>query len=90
MYGRLPRLGIDGFTRGQVRQPDEPSANHGLVDAVASLGDGRANVGGLFHGAVDGSVAPVGVEELFVEQRLDHFDRQESRTFSQRYFINKM
>lgn len=29
------------------------------------------------------------VEELFMEQRLDHFDRQESRTFSQRYFVNK-
>lgn len=29
------------------------------------------------------------VEELFVEQRLDHFDRQETRTFSQRYFVNK-
>ncbi|CAN0439774.1 unnamed protein product, partial [Laminaria digitata] len=45
--------------------------------------------GGLFHGVVGGPVAIDDVEELFMEQRLDHFDRQEARTFSQRYFINK-
>lgn len=29
------------------------------------------------------------VDELFFEQRLDHFDRQELQTFRQRYFVNK-
>ena len=78
LYGRLPRLGVDGFTSGHIGQPDEHP----------SLADGLAHAG-VFHDVVGGSVAADGVEELFMEQRLDHFDRQESRTFSQRYFINK-
>jgi hypothetical protein len=33
------------------------------------------------------SVGPA-KDQLFVNQSLDHFDRQESRTFQQRYFVN--
>lgn len=87
VYGRLPRLGVDGFISGHIRQLDEPGP--GLVEAIGSLADGLVSAGGLFHGVVSGSVGTDDVEEQFMEQRLDHFDRQESRTFSQRYFINK-
>lgn len=83
----LPRLGVDGFISGHIRQLDEPGP--GLVEAIGSLADGLVSAGGLFHGVVSGSVGTDDVEEQFMEQRLDHFDRQESRTFSQRYFINK-
>ena len=90
MYGRLPQPGVDGFTSGRVGQPyDEPDANPGLVDAIASLADGLANAEGLFHGAVGGSSEADGIEIFFMEQRLDHFDRQETRTFPHRYFINR-
>eukprot|EP00904_Undaria_pinnatifida_P007440 jgi/Undpi1/3826/HiC_scaffold_16.g07195.m1 len=87
---RLPRPGVDRFPSVHIGQPDdEPDANPKLVDAIASLADGLANAKGLFHGAVGGSSEADGVEILFMEQRLDHFDRQETRTFPQRYFINR-
>ena len=90
MYGRLPRPGVDRFPSVHIGQPhDEPDPNPKLVDAIASLADGLANVEGLFHGAVGGSSEVDGVEILSMEQRLDHFDRQETRTFPQRYFINR-
>ena len=55
------------------------STGEHLGIGVRSTGGG---VGGLQTDEDD-------VKELFVEQRLDHFDRLNSRTFSQRYFINK-
>lgn len=89
MSERLPRPGVDGFTSGRIGHPDEPSANPGLVDAIASLADGLVSAGGLLHGAVGENAEADGVEVLFMEQRLDHFDRQETRTFPQRYFVNR-
>lgn len=40
-------------------------------------------------GLVNSNDAIQYVLERFMEQRLDHFDRQQSKTFNQRYFINK-
>lgn len=74
-FGRLPRLGADGFIASEL---------YGVT--VSSLSD----TDGLELGEGVGKAQEAGdVRELFLEQRLDHFDRQESRTFSQRYFVNK-
>lgn len=68
----------------------------GLVGVVDRLGLDEAGVviGGVAQEEEEenrGAVAPQDddVEELFMDQRLDHFDRQESRTFRQRYFVSK-
>lgn len=82
-------------------QPDaEPAAAAtgagGVLDGDASvvgvvadlvlgvLGDGVAEAGDGYGGDGEGDV-----EERFMDQRVDHFNRQESRTFPQRYFINR-
>ncbi|CAM9504375.1 unnamed protein product [Pylaiella littoralis] len=81
-------------------QPDaEPAAAAtgagGVLDGDASLGvvadlvlgvlgDGVAEAGDGYGGDGAGDV-----EERFMDQRVDHFNRQESRTFPQRYFINR-
>lgn len=90
LTSRLPRLGVDGFTSGQLH--DALADNPGLLEPFSGLAGGRVDedanlfvVGDL----VGDGVEEADVGELFVEQRLDHFDRQESRTFFQRYFINR-
>ncbi|CAM9772235.1 unnamed protein product [Ectocarpus sp. 4 AP-2014] len=75
----LPRLGVDG----PVLDPGAADSAEVLVAAAAS------RLGALLDPLVDNDIPRGDVEELFVEQRLDHFDRQNSRTFLQRYFINK-
>lgn len=59
-----------------------------VIDSSAGAGLGLGSVG---HGATSGGHRndDGSVKELFMDQRLDHFDRQDSRTFSQRYFINR-
>ncbi|CBN78040.1 conserved unknown protein [Ectocarpus siliculosus] len=76
----LPRLGVDGPIRDD---PGAADSAEGLVAAAAS------RLGALLDPLVDNGIPRGDVEELFVEQRLDHFDRQNSRKFLQRYFINK-
>lgn len=49
----------------------------------------QATVATIIDGLVNPAVATDDTQEMFVEQRLDHFDRQQSKTFKQRYFINK-
>lgn len=82
----VPRLPALGPIYGQ---PGETAA---FVDDAATV-VGRAGlyleVGSLGAGATGAGHRNDDVEEIFVEQPLDHFDRQNSRTFSQRYFINK-
>ncbi|CAM9336665.1 unnamed protein product, partial [Hapterophycus canaliculatus] len=89
----LPRMGVDGpvYDVGAATAT-AVNSDHGLFDhVVAAAGD---FVGDVMTGVLgDGGVADQGgrdadVEELFMEQKLDHFDRQNSRTFYQRYFIN--
>lgn len=87
MHSRFPLLGpIFG-------QSDEAAATALVEDAAAVVEDagvhlGPRSLGGkatiTWYGGDDD-----GVKELFLEQRLDHFNRQDLRTFSQRYFINK-
>ena len=48
---------------------------------------GAAGIDGMFY-SVD-AISDTSVREMFLEQRLDHFDRQQSRMFKQRYFINR-
>eukprot|EP00752_Nemacystus_decipiens_P009162 g8184.t1 len=61
------------------------------LDEVAALVVGRAGVHQEVSSVIDAERLNGGddVKELFLEQRLDHFDRLDSRTFAQRYFINK-
>lgn len=92
---RLPRLGpIFGQPddSASATTPSATTTGKDVIDSDASL---AGLVGDLAFGLLGDGVAGAGdgsgddVEELFVEQRLDHFNRQNSRTFSQRYFINR-
>lgn len=82
VHSRFPLLGpIFG-------QSDEAAATALVEDAAAVVEDAGVHLGISasipWYGGDDD-----GVKELFLEQRLDHFNRQDLRTFSQRYFINK-
>lgn len=86
-------MGVDGpvYDLGAAPATAVASGDGLLDDAFAAAGGVVGHVmtgllgdsGGADRGGLVGDV-----EELFMEQRLDHFDRQNSRTFSQRYFIN--
>lgn len=71
-------------TRGAGSVLDVDASVAGVVGdlVLGVLGDDVAEVG-------DGGDKDKDVEERFMKQRLDHFNRQDSRTFSQRYFINR-
>lgn len=84
-----------GALFGQPAEEAGAAANAFVNNAAAVVGSAGARLG-LVSPAVDGATSAGlqsddddGVEELFLEQRLDHFDRQDTRTFSQRYFINR-
>lgn len=79
---RLPGLGVDG----PIHDPGAADSAERLVVAAAA-----SRLGALVDLLVnnDNSIPRDDVEELFMEQRLDHFDRQNSRMFLQRYFMNK-
>lgn len=59
------------------------------IDGFTRNGVGQATVATIIDELVHPEVATNDTREMFVEQRLDHFDRQQSKTFKQRYFINK-
>lgn len=93
---RFPVLG--GSTLGQLGEAAAALVEDGAAAVVGSSNANAGNAGvqprlgsqgGGAAGAGRQNDDDDGVKELFLEQRLDHFDRQDSRTFSQRYFINK-
>lgn len=84
-YNRLPVLDVNGFNHGFSDSTNVAKAVDNAEEFSWAFLLGFAEklvVGESENGEND-------VEELFAEQRLDHFDRQETRTFSQRYFVNK-
>lgn len=94
------RLPQPGPVFGQYPDDAEPTTiskggGGGVLDSDASvagvvgdlmwevLGDGFEEV------EAEAGVGGGDVEELYMTQRLDHFNRQESRVFNQRYFVNR-
>lgn len=88
-------LGVNGFDRGFLDSSSGRAAAGGGEFYADSSGDILEEISwtisprSVRNKEVGDRVDGDGVEELFMEQRLDHFDRQETRTFDQRYFVNK-
>lgn len=87
-------LGVNGFDRGFLDYSSSSASAGGGDYSSESSGDILEEISWTIsprfvRNKAVGRVGKNGVEELFMEQRLDHFDRQESRTFDQRYFVNK-